>query len=813
MTKMSTMRDKEPLVSIVILNWNGNEDTIKCVESVNNLSYRNVEIVVIDNGSSKPIKKSELKSSFKLKVVKNKENRGFAGGEVSALPHCKGEYLFLLNNDALIDKNAVTNALKVFKRDDRVAVVGGKSYSLLEDGNTSLGFYSFQYVDPVTADVRTYNRDDGLQDSMTVSGSAVMIKRSVIDTYGYFDERFFAYYEETDLFARYQRVGLRIVYDPSVIILHKDGASTKDKRFMYYYLMLKNQFLFAYKNFDKTSRKNFLKTYTRNFRRSLWIYVKDRSKTEGIHKARVRSTLWNLLHISKTIQSRYNTLRLNPDFNYSNELYTKQPIGISLIIDATGKVQVSKLEAILEELLKLRTCPAEIIVVSDKPITIPDHSVLISVKNIIDKKLAAVSVADYGFITSNTNVLVMTTFDKLSQGTNALSGNFVDIYTAIMRDEAAIVVHDFKGNDQNITNNRTSKLVAIRKSDLVDFLFMSKSTYSISDEVIGEFINWVVMGCKPIARLKKTPKQLSVTIRAPHSTYPVLNNRLRWNIKKIVHKLHLARILNKIKKTLSRASATTQEQVADNETPLPLKALSKKAILETPIFFNTRDVYKPLTEMLQWLDDIGYEKVIFVDNDSTYPELMNLFSNTKYQVLQLGRNGMQRSPWESFAVRFFAKDKPYIVTDPDITPTAQNPKDTINHLYDVLHKFPSYKKAGVALKIDDLPEHYSMKKHVLEWESRYWNESSLIDKDVYAADVDTTFALYRENTGWFLSPSVRVGGAYAMRHNPWYQNLDNPSDDMMYYRARASNEVSTWVKGKLPKHHLRALKKEGFLKK
>jgi len=807
------MRDKDPLVSIVILNWNGNEDTIKCVESANELIYKNIEVIVIDNGSATAITREDLTSRFPLQVVRNEKNLGFAGGEVSALPYCKGKYLFLLNNDALIDKHAITNAVRVLEKDDDIAVVGGKSYALLEDGNTSLGFYSYQYIDPVTADVKTYGKDEGIQDTITVSGSSVMIRHSVIEKYGYFDERFFAYYEETDLFARYQRAGFRIVYDPSVIILHKDGASTKDKRFMYYYLMLKNQFLFAYKNFDKESKKDFLKTYFRNFRRSAWVYIKDRSKTEGIHKARVRSTLWNLLHILGTITSRRKNLAINPSFNYSHELYSRQPIGISLILDATGKVMTDELNKELKKLLALQVRPSEIIVVTDTVVTLPSHSKFISVKSVVDKKISEVTAMDLGFITSNNTILLLANLKELSLNSpEQLSGSFKEIYKTITRDEAALAVHRFKGSDLQIVNGNSSALAAIRKSDLVDFLFMRKDIFSITKETLGQYINWVAVECKPIARLKPTKHTLTRIVKTPKATsYPILDNPLKWHIKKSLRTLHLTRVIGKLRKVLKRTTPTSDEP--KGELAVSLEKPSKKEILNTPIFFNTRDLYIPLAQLVSWLEKNGYKKIIFVDNDSTYPELLSLFSTTKYQVLQLGRNGMHRSPWESFAIRFFAKDMPYIVSDPDITPAKENPKETIPYLYEVLNKFPHYNKAGVGLKIDDIPDHYSMKQHVLEWESRYWDKSLLIDKDVYAADVDTTFALYKGKTEWFLSPSVRVGGVYAMHHDPWYQDLDNPTDDMMYYRARASNEVSTWVKGKLPKHHLRALKKEGFLKK
>lgn len=266
-----------PLVSIVILNWNGAEDTIECLKSVRLLDYKSYEVIVVDNGSESDFDTLKRFNDGSFKLVRNDKNLGFAGGEISALPHCKGEFLLLLNNDAIIEKHSLTEAMKTFQKDQKIAVVGGKSY-LYEDGErTTHRFYSYQKVDPITAEVHTYTNDAHTgrpEDTVTVSGSAVVIRRSVIDELGYFDNRFFAYYEETDLFARYLRSGYRIVYNPKLIIWHKDGASTRSRRYMYYYLMLKNQYLFATKNFNKTYLKAFRKTYWRNFRRSLWIYAR-----------------------------------------------------------------------------------------------------------------------------------------------------------------------------------------------------------------------------------------------------------------------------------------------------------------------------------------------------------------------------------------------------------------------------------------------------------------------------------------------------------------------------------------------------------
>lgn len=816
MANKTTARVKLPLISVVILNWNGLDDTLQCLDSVEELSYQNIEVVIVDNGSKGSLKPLEKRTSNKIKLIKNPVNLGFAGGEVSALAHCKGEFILLLNNDATIDKNAIEQCLKTFALDEKIAVVGSKSYTIDADGNHAHSFYSFQRVDPITADVMTYNRDLGtILDVPTVSGSGVMIRREAINKYGYFDERFFAYYEETDLFARYIRAGLRVVYDPSFVIWHKDGASTKNHRFMYYYLMLKNQFLFAYKNFEKSYLKDFRKSYFRNFRRSLWVYLKDGSKTEAIHKARVRSTVWNLVYLPGTILSRHKAQSINPNFNYNDLLLTEQRIPVSLIIDATSSEE-SSIQDALKNVLLSHAVPSEIIVVSSSALESIPQSGLSIIRNIVDKKIFSLTAYDFGFMSSNTDIIKFSSVNELASIKPEVFGdNIASLYRSMVASESSVAIDkkelsSFKSNLQLITST-CIEMVGLRKSELVTFLDITPNTSTINSSTLSMFLAWCVSECKTISRLPSQPSELVQNIPTPKQhSYPILNNPIKWHVKNTLRKLHLSRIVGKLRKHILPSSSDETVVEAINEASLS-KSHENAIVKNFPVFINTRDRFDPLVKLVDWLEQSNQKRIAFIDNESTNPELVEFFKTTPYQVIPLGRNGMHKAPWESFAVRFLAKDSPYLLSDPDIIPTRDTPKSTIKHLYSVLCDFPNYDKVGVALKIDDLPDHYQMKQSVLDWESRFWDGSLLLRKDVYAADIDTTLALYKGGTGWFLSPSIRVAGKYAMQHEPWYQDLDKPTGDMLYYKIRASNEVSTWTKGKLPKHHIRALKKEGLI--
>lgn len=812
MVKKTTL--KNPLVSIVILNWNGIEDTLKCLDSVKKSTYKNIEIIVVDNGSEEDI--SALEKIEWITLVKNPENLGFAGGELSAVSYCNGSYLFLLNNDAIIKDDVIEEALSTFSTDKTIAVVGGKSYPLQDDDHESIGFYSYQYVNPISADVYMYNRDDGdIIDSVTVSGSSVMIRVSALEKSGYFDKRFFAYYEETDLFARLLRCGYRVVYNPNVIIWHKDGASTSNKRFMYYYLMFKNQFLFAYKNFDSVNLHLFKKTYWRNFRRSIWILLKDRGSAEAVYKARVRSTLWNILNMPKTWLDRYRNISLNNTFSYSSLLYT-QPLQATVIIDGMASSVKQNIHAI-NQVLGSHIKPSEIVLITRSPIRdIPCHSNLIAVRTIHDKEIFHLSSLAFGFMSSNTDVLIPLSTDEIIQSSTAsIATTIKSTYDYITSNESSVVVctdHRYR-SDLSFVNNAHIRLCAIRKSDLVTFMTFRDDLYDIDNRTLSDFMNWVVMDCRPVDKIVSS-SILSRPLDVERSSYPVLNSRLRWHVKKTIHALHLARILAKTKKIIKRevnrsnSNITKEPTLASLSTPYSLSSISIKS---TPIIINTRDRVEPLAELIQWIEKSGFHRIAFIDNDSTYPELLQYLADTPHQVIPLGRNGMHKSPWESFGVRFLAKEQPYIITDPDILPNSTPADDTVKRLYYILNTYPEITKVGVALSIDDIPQHYSMRNAVLEWESRYWNKDVLVDKDIYKAEVDTTFALYREKTWWHLFPSLRIAGKYTMRHEPWYQDLEHPTDDMMYYKLRASNDVSTWVKGSLPKHHLKALKKEGML--
>ncbi len=226
-------------------------------------------------------------------------------------------------------------------------------------------------------------------------------------------------------------------------------------------------------------------------------------------------------------------------------------------------------------------------------------------------------------------------------------------------------------------------------------------------------------------------------------------------------------------------------------------SLSRENSFQVPIIINNRNRCQWLKELVQWLRDAGYVNIVVLDNQSDYPPLLDYYKTTDVRVVRLDANLGYMALWQS---EFFSEiqNSYYVYTDPDVLPAENCPDDIVFRLFRVLAKFSKIEKCGVALKIDDLPDHYDRKKEVVEVvEGQYWKHKVM--QDVFDAPVDTTFALYRpfaygnaENC-----PAYRLAGECVFRHRPWYENSSQLSPESLYYKQHASSS-STWYSA--PKH-------------
>jgi len=219
---------------IVVLNWNGIEDTLQCLDSLLQQSYKHAHVLVVDNGSvdNSKLLLDEYQSQHaeEIDVVYNPANFGFAGGVNTGIEWALNEeyeYVALFNNDATADKNWLKNLVKAIEPEE----VGISTGLLLhEDGKTidSTGeFYSLWGLSFPRGRGHKTSTKPKAGSVFGATGGASLYKTALFKDIGLFDEDFFAYYEDADISFRAQLAGWKVAYTSEAIAYHKQGATSK----------------------------------------------------------------------------------------------------------------------------------------------------------------------------------------------------------------------------------------------------------------------------------------------------------------------------------------------------------------------------------------------------------------------------------------------------------------------------------------------------------------------------------------------------------------------------------------------------------
>ena len=260
---------KQPPVYIVILNWNGWKDTIECVESCLKLAYDNATVVIVDNASTDG-SEAILRERFPgLEILQTGENLGYAGGNNHGISFslAKGaEYLWLLNNDTVVDPSALAAMVTVAEEDAYAGMVGPKVllYSRPEYLNCVGSTINRRTGQPrlIGFGEKDDGRYDDLKEMDTLSGCSLLVRRELVQAVGLLDESFFLFYEETDWILRAKRAGFKMLYAPKAKIWHKVSASVGGHQspLMLYY-MTRNNPLLMRKNLGRLAYLGYLVLY------------------------------------------------------------------------------------------------------------------------------------------------------------------------------------------------------------------------------------------------------------------------------------------------------------------------------------------------------------------------------------------------------------------------------------------------------------------------------------------------------------------------------------------------------------------------
>lgn len=213
------------LISVIVLNYNGKGFLDGCLTSLASQTYSDFEVIVVDNGSRDGSPEYVKENYPWVRLAKNEENLGFAGGTNAGIRAAKGEFILTLNNDSRADSRFIEELIKPMA-DPEVGVCAAKM--LFPDGRINSAGICISRSGAAW-DRGMFEPDRGqyefVEEVFGACAGAALYRREMMDEIGLFDEDFFLYLEDVDLAFRARLAGWKCIYVPGARVIHHHGGT------------------------------------------------------------------------------------------------------------------------------------------------------------------------------------------------------------------------------------------------------------------------------------------------------------------------------------------------------------------------------------------------------------------------------------------------------------------------------------------------------------------------------------------------------------------------------------------------------------
>jgi hypothetical protein len=231
-------------LSIIIVNFNGKDITLDCLESIySRLESIDFEVIVVDNASHDGSLEAISSEFPEVITIKNVSNLGFSKANNEGIKIAKGDYILLLNNDTLLDGGNFNNLINYMQENMDIGILGCRINN--SDGSLQLSCYRFPGIwemfthytgltkafpnSRLFGDHRNWPHNE-IKEVDFVIGAFFLVKRSIFDGIGLLDEDFFLNAEESEFCLRAKKAGFKTIFHPGYTITHLGGATKKDMK-------------------------------------------------------------------------------------------------------------------------------------------------------------------------------------------------------------------------------------------------------------------------------------------------------------------------------------------------------------------------------------------------------------------------------------------------------------------------------------------------------------------------------------------------------------------------------------------------------
>lgn len=252
-----------PLVCIVLINWNGEEDTVECILSLQKIDYPNYKIVVIDNGSKKDSITYIKKRVKDIKVIESKVNQGYSGGNNLGINFAKSinaEYILFLNNDTIVSNNFLSLLVEALKNKSIGIVCPTIFYydkpEVIWFAGGKIDYKKGPFLNIGQGLIANKLKASNIEVDY-INGCCLLTKMNILEKTGGFNEKYFAYVEDIELNQKIKNEGYKVFLIPKAKIWHKVSSSSGgDTSYLKEYYKSRNAIFFA-KEYVKNNKSNF----------------------------------------------------------------------------------------------------------------------------------------------------------------------------------------------------------------------------------------------------------------------------------------------------------------------------------------------------------------------------------------------------------------------------------------------------------------------------------------------------------------------------------------------------------------------------
>ena len=338
--------NEKSLISIIVLNYNAGELLLNCINSLKKSTYQNIEILVVDNISSDDSHTKCKKQFPDIKLIQNRKNLGYCGGNNVGIKEAKGEFIVILNPDTIVEENWLDEMFNAFNEFGdglyQPKIISLNESDIIQSTGNMIHVFGFGFARDKGKKI--IEKKEEIEKIGYASGTCLFTTKKVLEKIGLLDEFLFLYHDDLDLGWRAAQIGINSYYVPKSKIFHAESYSLKWSAKKFYWLERNRKYCLKTHYSKDTYKKMSFSLMLVDL--SIWIFY----ISKGFLNAKIRAEL-DILKNKKIIENKYLELekkKIIPD----KELIKKFPDEIFVPTNVSEQSLNKKFNSLLTRLSK-----------------------------------------------------------------------------------------------------------------------------------------------------------------------------------------------------------------------------------------------------------------------------------------------------------------------------------------------------------------------------------------------------------------------------------------------------------------------------